>query len=71
MKKGSSDVITALTKISQAITSELYLDDILKLKVVKEKKPITSPSLIFQKINFINIKKLQKKKNWCLCYVFR
>ncbi|MEW6557589.1 MAG: GAF and ANTAR domain-containing protein [Elusimicrobiota bacterium] len=33
MKKNSNNVISALTKISQAITSELYLDDILKLIV--------------------------------------
>jgi len=33
MKKNQTDVIEALTNISKAITSELYLDDILKLIV--------------------------------------
>jgi signal transduction protein with GAF and PtsI domain len=33
MKKKQTDMIDALTRISKAITSELYLDDILKLVV--------------------------------------
>src|SRR3989339_1230911 len=41
-KKGINETIEALTKISRAITSELYLDDILKLIVTVTAEALNS-----------------------------